>query len=196
MSERRRYFRIDDYIQLSYLPVERQQANKIAPESFFPDAGLITLQAELKKIESDASQLLFQIRDQNRHLGEYLHLVNRKIDLLGQQLMASQHLTDQPGPSREVNLSEEGIAFTNAEALELKQYIALHLVFLPSYTGVVLFAQVTRCEPHRNGQFLIAAQFQQPSGAQQQILSQQIMHAQLADKRRRLQQSSSEAPNA
>lgn len=193
MSERRRYFRIDDYIQLSYLPVDRQQVNNVAPESFFPDAGLITLQAELKKIDSETSQLLFQIRDQNRHLGEYLQLVNRKIDLLGQQLMASQHLTDQPGPSREVNLSEEGIAFTNADALEIKQYIALHLVFLPSYAGVVLFAQVTRCEPHRNGQFLIAAQFQQPSGTQLQLLSQQIMHAQLADKRRRLQQSNSGA---
>jgi hypothetical protein len=52
---------------------------------------------------------------------------------------------------------------------------------------------VTRCEPHRNGQFLIAAQFHQPSSTQQQILSQQIMHAQLADKRRRLQQNSSGA---
>src|SRR5690625_7275239 len=76
---------------------------------------------------------------------------------------------------REVNLSEGGVAFSNPTAIEEGQFLALHLLFLPSYAGVVLFAQVVRCEAQHNGQFNIGANFHKASSAQKQFLSQQIM---------------------
>jgi hypothetical protein len=191
MSERRRFFRIDDYVELTYQTVDRETLDRVQPESLFPDAGLLSLQAELKKLDSESAQLLFQIKDRDRRLGDYLHLLNRKIELLSQQLMAKRKPAENGGARREVNLSEGGVAFSNATDLEKGQFIALHLLFLPSYAGVVIFAQVARCEPHRNGQFEIAANFYQPTSAQQQVLSQQIMRAQMADKRRRLEEKTS-----
>lgn len=187
MSERRRFFRIDDYVRLTYQTVSRESLERVQPESLFPDAGILSLQAELKKLDSESAQLLFQIKDQDRRLGDYLHLLNRKIELVSQQLMADRAPDDASTVRREVNLSEGGVAFSNATALEEGQFLALHLLFLPSYAGVVLFAQVARCEAQHNGQFNIAANFHQPSSSQKQFLSQQIMRAQMADKRRRLE---------
>src|SRR5690606_29686776 len=63
MSERRRYFRIDDYVELAYLCVDRDTLTNTRPESLFPDAALLNLQAEFKKIDSESAQLLFQIKD-------------------------------------------------------------------------------------------------------------------------------------
>lgn len=188
MSERRRFFRIDDYVRLTYKTVPRETLEQVQPESLFPDAGLLSLQAELKKLDSESAQLLFQIRDQDRRLGDYLQLLSRKIELVSQQLMADRATSEATAVRREVNLSEGGIAFSNGTAVEPGQFIALHLLFLPSYAGVVLFAQVARCEAQHNGQFNIAANFHRPSGAQTQFLSQQIMRAQMADKRRRLEE--------
>ena len=88
MSERRSFFRIDESIALEYKEVDERTANTSEPESLYQDAADIKLYAELKKIDSDAAQLLYQIKDSNRALGEYLHNINRKIELLTQRLMA------------------------------------------------------------------------------------------------------------
>lgn len=191
MSERRRFFRIDDYVRLTYQSVSRDTVEKVQPESLFPDAGLLNLQAELKKLDSESAQLLFQIKDQDRRLGDYLHLLNRKIELVSQQLLADRASSEDNALRREVNLSEGGVAFSNTTALDEGQFLALHLLFLPSYAGVVLFAQVARCEAKHTGQFNIAANFHRPSNTQRQFLSQQIMRAQMADKRRRLEEKTS-----
>lgn len=191
MSERRHFFRIDDYVCLTYQTVSRETLEQVQPESLFPNAGLLSLQAELKKLDSESAQLLFQIKDQDRRLGDYLHLLNRKIELVSQQFMADRVSSETSTVRREVNLSEGGLAFSNAAAVEEGQFLALHLLFLPSYAGVVLFAQVARCEAQHNGQFTIAANFHRPSSTQKQFLSQQIMRAQMADKRRHLEEKTS-----
>src|SRR5690625_7686756 len=90
---------------------------------------------------------------------------------------------------REVNLSEGGVAFSNPTAIEEGQFLALHLLFLPSYAGVVLFAQVVRCEAQHNGQFYIGANFNKSSSAQKQFLIHQIIRAQMAAKRIRLEET-------
>ncbi|WP_341937056.1 PilZ domain-containing protein [Marinimicrobium sp. C2-29] len=184
MSERRHYFRIDDYIDLQYRPVEPQTARDTPAENLFPDAAGLRVYSELKKIDSESAQLLYQIKDRDRQLADYLHLLNRKIDLLSQQLIAEPRQRQLPGKRREVNLSEGGLSFTTDEALEEGQRLALNLTFLPTFVGVAVYAQVARCEPCRTQQWEIAAEFTDVTDAQQQLISQQIMRAQMAEKRR------------
>ncbi|WP_347329618.1 PilZ domain-containing protein [Marinimicrobium locisalis] len=184
MSERRLYFRIDDYLDLEYLSVDEKTVRQTPAENLFPGSAAIKAYAELKKVDSEASQLFYQIKDKDRQIAEYLHLLNRKIDLLGQQLISEPRLRAQVGERRRVNISEGGLAFSNAEALAREQYLALNLTFLPTYVGLAVYARVSRCEPVRTGGFEIAAEFETMTEPQQHILSQQIMRAQMADKRR------------
>jgi len=184
MPERRLSFRIDDYIDLECRQVDPDTAARTPVENLFPGSAALKVYAELKKIDSETAQLLFQIKDRDRHLADYLHLLNRKIDLLAQQLISEPSAQKRSGQRRSVNISEGGIAFDHDQALEKNHLVALNLVFLPTFVGVPVYALVTRCEPGRNGRWEIAAEFHQASEAQQQLISQQIMRAQMADKRR------------
>lgn len=188
MSERRSFFRIDESIALEYKEVDEKTVHSAEPESLYQDASDIKLYAELKKIDSDTAQLLYQIKDSNRALGEYLYNINRKIELLGQRLMAEHKPAALTRITRQVNLSEGGIAFGCEKPIEQSHFIAMRLTFLPSYAGLILFAKVIRCELSAAGDYQIAAKFHRINDSQQQLIGQQIMRAQMADKRRLKQQ--------
>jgi hypothetical protein len=183
MSERRSFFRIDESIALEYKEVDERTANTSEPESLYQDAADIKLYAELKKIDSDAAQLLYQIKDSNRALGEYLHNINRKIELLTQRLMAEHKPAALTRITRQVNLSEGGIAFGCEQPIPQQGFIAMRLTFLPSYAGLILFAKVIRCELSSAGDYQIAAKFHRINDSQQQLIGQQIMRAQMAERR-------------
>lgn len=187
MSERRSYFRIDENIALECKSVSEVSANTAAPELQFPNTASLKLYAELRKIDAENSLLFHQIREGNRAIAEYLQNLNRKIELIGQQMMIEHK---PPPPSKTiklVNLSEGGIAFGSSLPLEVNGYVALRLVFLPSNAGLVVFAKIIRCEPSNTGEFQIAAKFHRINDTQQQLIGQQIMRAQMAEKRRSTQ---------
>jgi hypothetical protein len=184
MSERRSFFRINESIALEYKQVDEKIVNNAEPDSLYPDAAGIRLYAELKKIDTDTAQLLYQIKDSNRALGEYLHNLNRKIEMLSQHVMAEHKPPALTQKTSQVNLSEGGISFGCEKPIQSDHYIAMRLTFLPSYAGLILFAQVIRCDPDPDGDYQIAAKFLNVNTAQQQLLGQQIMRAQIADKRR------------
>lgn len=184
MSERRSYFRIDESIALEFKAVPEMTANSAAPELQFPDTASLKLYAELRKIDSENSVLFHQIRENNRSIAEYLHNLNRKIDLIGQQLMSENKPLPPSKTIKNVNLSEGGIAFGSSKSLTANEYIALRLIFLPSNAGLVVFAKIIRCEPSNNGEFQIAAKFHRINDTQQHLIGQQIMRAQMAEKRR------------
>ncbi len=184
MAERRSHFRIDENLHLEYRVVDQDTANRGDPSQLFPGAEALKLYADLKAIEAEGAQLLLQIKNQNRQLADYLHGLNRKIDLLGQHVMAEHRPPSISGDTRAVNLSEGGIAFNSIKPIYKDSFIALRLTFLPSYAGVTLFARVIRCEAGRNDNHHIAAKFHRLNSAQRQLISKQIMRAQLAAKRR------------
>lgn len=184
MSERRSFFRIDETIALEFKSIDELTATKTQPDVLFSNANSLKLYSELKKIDADNAQFLFQIKELSRPLAEYLHNLNRKIELLGQELMADQKPLPPSKTIKQVNLSEGGIAFGSTNELVAGSYIGLRIVFLPSNSGLILFAKIIRCEPSNTGEFQIAAKFHRISDLQQQLIGQQIMRAQMAEKRR------------
>jgi len=184
MSERRSYFRIDESIAIEFKVVDEITANTAVPELQFPTTASLKLYAELRKIDTENTHLFHQIKENNRALGEYLHNLNRKIDVISQQLMAEYKPLPPSKTIKQVNLSEGGIAFGSAQHLEANSHIALRLIFLPSNAGLVVFARIIRSEPSNTGEYQIAAKFHQLNDSQQHLIGQQIMRAQMAEKRK------------
>lgn len=184
MSERRSFFRIDETIALEYKPVDEQTAATGQSDTLFSNANSLKLYSELRKIDSDNAQFLYQIKDLSRPLAEYLHNLNRKIELIGQELMAEQKPLPPSKTIRMVNLSEGGIAFGSSTPVNPGQFIALRLVFLPSNAGLTVFAKIIRCEASNGGEYQLGAKFHRISDLHQQLIGQQIMRAQMAEKRR------------
>ncbi len=184
MSERRSYFRIDESIALEFKEVEEITANTAVPELQFPDTRSLKFFSELRKIDTDNAHLFHQIKETSRALGEYLQNLNRKIDIISQQLMTDARPLPPSKTIKLVNLSEGGVAFGSARPVEINRFIAIRLIFLPSNAGIVMFAKVIRCEPANGGEYQLAAKFHRISDAQQQLIGQQIMRAQMAERRK------------
>lgn len=175
-EERRRFFRIDQDIMLDYKPVDAYAAQQGKAADQFSDQLPLELLAEFHQLDRQASNLLHGLTAQHPSVADYLSVLNKKINLLSQHLINKDKLPKHN--SSKVNLSEAGIAFLSSKPLYKDSFLALRLVFLPKYIGVVLFAQVIRCTQEKGDQFHIAAKFHRNSEANQQLLAKQIMEAQ------------------
>jgi len=188
MSERRSYFRIDETIAIEFKKVDEVTANTAVPELQFPKTASLQLFTELRKIDQENAHLFHQIRDGNRALSEYLHNLNRKIDMISHQMMADFKPLPPSKTIRQVNLSEGGIAFGSSEPVADNDYIVIRMVFLPSNAGLVIFARIIRAELTPKGEYQLAAKFHRINDTQQHLIGQHIMHAQMAEKRKKKEQ--------
>lgn len=182
MSERREYFRMPMEAELELKQLEDEPAEGAEPANEFPAQSMLKIMTELKRLDGDAAQLHPQIKDSDRALGEYLHIISRKIDVLAQYCLTAQ--AGGHREPREVVLSEGGINFTLPYALPLNSWLALYLIFPQPPMAIALYAKVTRCEPHPDTGHAIAAEFHYTGGLQRQQISQHMMRAQIDSIRR------------
>lgn len=180
-QERRDYFRINLNAVIDYQCISKEQLHSKDLYTLFDDGHLIKVHAELAQLEHESTRLLQQVKDKDHILGEYLHVLNRKVCILADQVMANQ-ATDTNSEHR-ISLSEVGLRFYSKNALVLGQHIALYLHFNKNSSVTLVCAEVARCEPDRDNGYQIAAKFHYSNGTQRQQINQQIMRAQLADKR-------------
>ncbi|TWH64509.1 PilZ domain-containing protein [Azomonas agilis] len=169
--ERRRYYRIEDWVALEIVPESSDQRLNTA---------LFSLLSEFHQLDSEQQVLLRQLADTDRILANYLRLQNRRMELLARAL--SQELERQMSPPRRVNLSEEGICFTQETPLPEQQSVYLYLV-LSQAVELCLKAQVTRCLPLEQGQYELALYFEELSESNRQLLARHILQKQAQERR-------------
>ncbi len=182
MSEQRLFFRIQQDVQLDYHSVSSDAITQEAPEHYFEHAESLRLFSQFRRMDSESAPLLAQIASESRSLSEYLEMMNRKMDLLAQQLTANVHV-ETSKESHHVSLSEGGLAFSTDKPVYKDSWLAVQLLFLPSCTGIVTFAKVVRCDELAAQQYRIGIQFHALNQEQSKIIAKQIIHSQMAAKR-------------
>lgn len=179
--ERRNTFRINNDVIFDFRVVDSHTAEEQEPEQAIGDGIALHLVAELRRIDREAQQLLKIITDKQRLLGDYLQKLNQKIDLIARHSMFS---SGQNGGTVRVNLSEEGVAFRSDRALYKGNFLVLRMIFLPSYTPVIVFASVSRCEDEGDEGYRIGAKFHRLREQDRQELARQIIKAQVSHRKR------------
>ncbi|WP_169334807.1 PilZ domain-containing protein [Gilvimarinus chinensis] len=177
MDERREYFRIDVKARVDVAESASSSPLELDPADHFTQSGILHTLAELKKLDTEGMQIQQQIKDSDRALGEYLHLLSRKVDILALYCLSTS--AESLGESQTVTISEGGLDFNHSQNLETGEPVALMLVFSQPTMAIALHARVVRCEPDPTTGFTIAAEFQYQNSAQRQQISQQIMRAQM-----------------
>jgi|GEM_PF-2635516 len=182
MNERREYFRMPMETEVELKQLEQAPEEAADPSNEFPSRSMLKIVAELKRLDGESAQLHPQIKDGDRALSEYLHIISRKIDVLAHHCLTLQ--TQGQNEPQEVVLSEGGISFHTPYALPVDGWLALHLVFSQPPMAIALYAKVTRCEPDPHKGYDIAAEFHYTGGLQRQQVSQHMMRAQIDSIRR------------
>ncbi|WP_172151177.1 PilZ domain-containing protein [Pseudomonas tumuqii] len=183
-DDRREYYRIDDTIALEFTPLSGAEAQ--ASDELHDSSPLFNLLSELHLLDFESQHLLRHISERDRTLANYLKVINKRIDLLGQAV--AQSLLRDIGTPRRVCLSEGGVSFTSSQNLAIGSHLAIKIVLMPQALGLLLRAKVIHCQALTEQQFEIGTEFEALTDAQRQLLARHILQRQALERRQAREQ--------
>lgn len=141
-EERRRYFRVDDFMGVSYRCIGSEEAGAFVEQAKKND-GTFDLTANF---DNRIQTLLDACKIQAPMAAELIDLMNKKLNFIMAQMDIDANgmhkLACSPRP---VNVSACGIAFANEEVLEQGQLLQLDIILQPSDLHIAVIAQVIEC---------------------------------------------------
>jgi len=183
-DDRREYYRIDDTIALDFTPLSGAEA--LASEALHDSSPLFNLLSDLHLMDFESQHLLRHISERDRTLANYLKVMNKRIDLLGQAV--AQSLLRDIGTPRKVSLSEGGVSFSNAHNIAIGTHLAIKMVLMPQALGLLLRAKVIHSRAHPGQPFEIGTEFEALTDAQRQLLARHILQRQALERRQAREQ--------
>ncbi len=181
INEKRQFFRIQQDVIFNFCSVSNDNVNHNRPEQYFEHTETLCLFSEFQNIDGHSSQLLDAIRQESPLVAQYLSSINQKIDLVCQQVLASQSSVHDIDSGR-VDLSQGGLAFNCDHSMGVESWLAVKLIFLPAYTGVISYGQVTRCALQHDGSYLIGVRFHNLTEEQSKVIAKQILNTQIMER--------------
>ncbi len=177
-QERRRFFRINDEVALSYRLLSKDEMSNSSGSTTAQRAPT-SLANELEKM-NEVSRIHFRhVEKESQDVARYFSFIEAKINLLAHHLMiGSDELfvkTTQP-----VNLSGSGVSFTVEEALNVGDYIEIKFILTPSLASIKTFSNVVSCEAEGD-QFRVAAEYSQLSDDDRDLLIRHVVKKQMND---------------
>lgn len=140
-DERRRFFRIEDLLHLTYRVIGEDE---LTAKAELLEKGMVEqfmVMASLSAISAEMTATLRKIEIVSPDVAEYLRAVDRKIELLGKAIMLEE-IEARENQASAVNLSASGIAFYTREILAIGSKVEIKMLLLPSYTGILAYGEV------------------------------------------------------
>lgn len=182
--EKRRFFRIDDAISLSYQLVDETTA-KAGARSAIPNE--FSLGGTLDVLSQEALRIMQGLEKQSDPLLELYKVLDAKINAVAQAMMFVNSNIDTQS-CREVNLSASGVAFQQESPLELGQYLAIEM-YLPATLALIrVYGKVVNCEQLKRNDYLIGVDYTDIKEEDQELLIKHVVRKQwqqLQEKRAR-----------
>lgn len=146
--ERRRYFRIEDKVILSYKTLSEEEERLLnrklkSGEDLCPDLYHIFLM-----LESDIQNLIKKSKKENLLLSQAIELLNRKLNVIAKGL-PNEPTKNSSIFNREpvtVSLSGCGISFMAPTPIEKEKTIQLEIILLPGRQYILCVGQVVSSE--------------------------------------------------
>lgn len=148
-DERRRFFRIDDTVNLFYKVVDEQTvltASQLT-DDLLSNCSLVTA---LDVLDQESRLIMYRIEKNEPEIAEYLKLMESKISLLAQAVMRQGNdFTDSN--MRNANISASGLAFESDIAVEKGQYLEIKLLLTSCLAVIVIYGKVIYCKEDKLG---------------------------------------------
>ncbi len=184
-EERRRFFRIDDEVAISFHLLDDDYGGEDSDDA----AEIHDKQQEFHvSLEVQIRQAMVDVRAQYPKLAPLLDLMNQKINLLH----ASEALVDEAPVLKKANLSACGVAFTWQEALPINQQVMVNIYLQPNH-------ELVRSQAHVAGvgnnpdypalseePYVIRLDFDDMHHAYQEVLIQHVVQRQGHQLRKKL----------
>jgi len=180
-EERRRFFRIDDEVNLFYQKVDEKM---VLEPSHLSDNILsnCSLSAALEMVSQDSAQLLYRLERNQPDVADYLRLIDTKIDLLAQAIML-QGGEFKENNTRNANLSAAGIAFEVEQKLETGDYLEIKMLLVHCMAIIVAYGKVVYCKDSQSGDseypYLVGVDYVNMKDQDRELLIKHVVKKQL-----------------
>lgn len=179
-DEKRDHYRTSQEVLFDFKTVDTRSAEQGQAAAAFTDSRPAPMLEELRRLDKELQQLGSLLSAEQRLLGDYLHKLNSKIDVVARY---SIFATESDSKVSVLSISEGGVSFICDRALYKGNFLALRIIFLPSYTPVVVFARVTRCDA-QDGHHRVAAEFHRLKETDRQEIAKQVLRSQISERER------------
>jgi len=180
-NERRRFFRIDDAVSLTYQGVPKEALPEYLERLEKNLEMEFTVMSDLAAVTQEMAGVLHKVEQAEPEVAKYLKALDRKIDTLGRAFLSqNSNLSDRHAHA--VNISASGMAFQASEAFEPGSFLELRLVLMSSFTGILTIAKVIACDEieltDKGDKYAIRVDFTHLRETDQEILIRHILRRQ------------------
>ncbi|MDD1622109.1 MAG: PilZ domain-containing protein [Methylococcaceae bacterium] len=144
IEEKRRYFRVNDTINLLHKVIDENALNSLSHVSNDVLSNC-SLSTALDVLAQEARMLMPRLERRDPELFEYLKIMDTKINLIA-QAVTSQNDQFSEHDTREVSLSATGLAFSNEIPIEKGQLLELRMLLTSCMAVIVAYGRVVQCK--------------------------------------------------
>lgn len=170
-KEKRRYFRINETVGLTYQRLDRQREDA---------RDAVDIWSLMSDQDESIERLLGEVGAQSPQVADLVRAINQKLErVVGQLVMESKLINRLANRAREVNISACGAGFVCDEDVAVGAQLQIELQLLPGEVLVHTKGRVVGCEAAGSGYYW-RVDFYDITPAAQELLIQHIVQRQSA----------------
>lgn len=146
-NERRRFFRIEDEINLFFKKIDPAIVDKSIPATG-DEFNSCSLVVDLDVLNQEATLILSRIERSNRDLADYLKVLDKKIALLATAVLRDANNLDDLS-SRNASLSASGVSFECEEMLNTGDFLELRMLLSSCMAVFICYGKVIYCRKNK-----------------------------------------------
>ncbi|MBV1928017.1 MAG: hypothetical protein KUG81_00680 [Gammaproteobacteria bacterium] len=147
MEEKRRFYRIDDSVSLSYTTISEADLDDAIASSKVDSGRRQKLLSSLAELDGRINALVLDVDDQLPEVATVLKLLNRKIHIVGQMSDSAEPSGEDviTRPTHQISLSASGVSFHAPSSVRVHDCLELSLTLFPEYYFIKAFGRVVSC---------------------------------------------------
>jgi hypothetical protein len=149
-EDRRRFFRINDEVNLFYKVVDEQTmiAASEVTDDLLSSPSLVTA---MDVLDQEARLVLLRIEKKEPEIAEYQRILDSKINLLTQDLTRYDKDISE-SVSRNANISATGLAFESDDSIEVGEILEIKLLLSSCFAVIAIFGRVVYCKKNEGSE--------------------------------------------
>jgi hypothetical protein len=181
-GDRRRFFRINDEVDLYYRKIARQEASELSHinENVLTGDALPQI---MEAAEQEMNGLLKRIEAAQPEVAQYLKLLNYKVDMLAECWLQQNDLIREKS-SCYVNLSASGLAFGSEQPMNEGDFLELKILLPASRALVTTCCRVIQCRQNPSREqsypYVVSVDYMNMKEEDRELLIKHVIKRQLA----------------
>ena len=176
--EQRQYFRVEDMPILHYRELPGESEDTICDRPRQPWVEKLTLRTRFDAITREMQPLRRILANRSKNLSDYLHAVDKKLDILAESLLHDV-MDDIDSEPQRVNIGAGGISFSTDRPIMAGNYLELCLILLPENAGIHTYGRVVGCKRNAgkpdDSDYRISVQFECMSESERDIITRHVL---------------------